>query len=218
MTTHYSTKKASHGRILDDPEVPQRLHEEASKWGFPKDEFTDNRHRPHHIYVRQGRCIWGEYTLSERDGRPVFETGLPRRHDDGIAVVEFEFDSHGVTKLNPSYPGVREGSIFISHDSFQTPYRVVLPKNVNGLLVPVACSATHVVCSARCMEPVFMALGEACGIAAETAHETKAELRSVDVQAVQREPIKRGSVALYENTAITPQGFQIKEASALIAP
>lgn len=200
-------QKASHGRILDDPEVPQRLHEEASKWGFPKDEFTDNRHRPHHIYVRQGRCIWEDYTLSERDGRPVFETGLPRRHDDGIAVVEFEFDSHGVTKLNPSYPGVREGSIFISHDSFQTPYRVVLPKNVNGLLVPVACSATHVVCSARCMEPVFMALGEACGIAAETAHETKAELRSVDVQAAQRELIKRGGVVLYENTAITPQGF-----------
>jgi hypothetical protein len=193
--------------LQNDPEVPQSLRDDASQWGFPKDEFTDNRHRPHHIYVRQGRRIWGEYTLSQIDGRPVFETGLPRRHADGIAVVEFEFDSHGVTKFNPNYPGVREGYVFIAHDPFQIPYRVVVPKGVDGLLVPVACSATHVGYSALRMEPVFMALGEACGIAAKTAQETRTEVRAVDVKAVQREIINRGGVVLYENTAITPQGF-----------
>jgi hypothetical protein len=193
--------------LQNDPEVPQSLRDDASQWGFPKDEFTDNRQRPHHIYVRQGRRIWGEYTLSQIDGRPVFETGLPRRHADGIAVVEFEFDSHGVTKFNPNYPGVREGYVFIAHDPFQIPYRVVVPKGVDGLLVPVACSATHVGYSALRMEPVFMALGEACGIAAKTAQETRTEVRAVDVKAVQREIINRGGVVLYENTAITPQGF-----------
>lgn len=193
--------------LQNDPEVPQSLRDEASQWGFPKDEFTDNRHRPHHIYVRQGRRIWGEYTLTQNDGRPVFETGLPRRHADGIAVVEFEFDSHGVTKFNPSYPGVREGYIFIAHDPFQIPYRVVVPKTVDGLLVPVACSATHVGYSALRMEPVFMALGEACGIASQIAQEAKAEVRGVDVTTVQREIIKRGGVVLYENTALTPPGL-----------
>jgi hypothetical protein len=40
--------------LQNDPEVPPAIREEARQYGFPKDEFTDNRHRPHHIYVRPG--------------------------------------------------------------------------------------------------------------------------------------------------------------------
>lgn len=189
----------------NDPECPQTLRNDVKQWGFPKDEFTDNRHRPHHIYVRQGRRIWGEYTLNQLDAKPVFETGLPRRQPDGVSVVEFEFDSHGVTKFNPKYPGVREGYVFIAHDPFQIPYRVVVPKCVDGLLVPVACSATHVGYSALRMEPVFMALGEACGIAAMKAQQSGTTVRAVDVKAVQREIVKRCGVILYENSALVPE-------------
>lgn len=191
----------------NDSECPQELRDDVKQWGFPKDEFTDNRHRPHHIYVRQGRRIWGEYTLSQLDAKPTFETGLPRRQPDGISVVEFEFDSHGVTKFNPKYPGVREGYVFIAHDPFQIPYRVVVPKCVDGLFVPVACSATHIGYAALRMEPVFMALGEACGIAAMTAQKSGTTVRAVDVKSVQREIVKRGGVILYENTAILPEGL-----------
>ena len=193
--------------LQNDPEVPQSLRNDVSQWGFPRDEFTDNRHRPHHIYVRQGRRIWGEYTLNQLDANPVFETGLPKRQPDGISIVEFEFDSHGVSKFNPRYPGVREGYVFIAHDPFQIPYRVVVPKCVDGLLVPVACSATHIGYSALRMEPVFMALGEASGIAAIHAQNSGSSVRGVDVKSVQREIVKRGGVILYENTAITPPGL-----------
>ncbi|MBL9114014.1 MAG: FAD-dependent oxidoreductase [Verrucomicrobiaceae bacterium] len=189
----------------NDPECPQELRDDVKQWGFPKDEFTDNRHRPHHIYVRQGRRIWGEYTLNQLDAKPVFETGLPRRQPDGISIVEFEFDSHGVTKFNPKYPGVREGYVFIGHDPFQIPYRAVVPKCVDGLLVPVACSATHIGYSALRMEPVFMALGEACGIAAMQAQSSGTTVRAVDVKLAQREIVKRGGVILYENTALVPE-------------
>ncbi len=191
----------------NDPECPQELRDDVQQWGFPKDDFTDNRHRPHHIYVRQGRRIWGEYTLNQNDAKPIFETGLPRRQPDGIAVVEFEFDSHSVSKFNPEYPGVRPGYVFIAHDPFQIPYRSVVPKCVDGLLVPVACSATHIGYSALRMEPVFMALGEACGIAAIKAQASGENVRTVDVRSVQREIVKRGGVILYENTAIVPEGL-----------
>ncbi|MEI6715955.1 MAG: FAD-dependent oxidoreductase [Verrucomicrobiota bacterium] len=193
--------------LQNDPEVPQSLREDASQWGFPIDEFTDNRNRPHHLYVRQGRRIWGEYTLTEKDANPLFETGLPARHADGIAVTEFEFDSHAVSKFNPQYPGIREGYIFISHDPFQIPYRTVLPKCVDGLLVPVACSASHVAYQSLRMEPVFMALGEACGIAAKTALTDGKEVRHVDVSKVQREILKRGGVVCYENQPVRPEGL-----------
>ncbi|RFC43906.1 MAG: Dehydrogenase (flavoprotein) [Verrucomicrobia bacterium] len=193
--------------LQNDPEVPPSIRDEARQFGFPKDEFTDNRHRPHHIYVREGRRIWGEYNFTERDAALDNATGLPRRKPDGVAVAEFGFDSHSVHKYDPAHPGVREGYIFIEHQPLQLPYRILVPKRVDGLLVPVACSASHVGYQTIRMEPVFMALGEACGIAAKTALDARAEVRSVDVPAVQREILKRGGVILYESTPIKPEGL-----------
>lgn len=80
-----------------------------------------------------------------------------------------------------------------------------MPKCVDGLLVPVACSATHIGYAALRMEPVFMALGEACGIAAMQAQGSGTTVRAVDVKSVQREIVKSGGVILYENTAIVPE-------------
>ncbi len=193
--------------LQNDPAVPQAIRDEASQWGFPKDEFTDNRHRPHHIYVRQGRRIWGEYTVTQNDAKTVFETGLPARHADGVAVTEFEFDSHAVRKYDPAYPLLRPGYFFISHDPFQLPYRIMVPKCVDGLLVPVACSASHVGYQTLRMEPVFMALGEASGIAATVALRETTDVRTVTVPIVQREILKRGGVVLFENTALKPEGL-----------
>ena len=193
--------------LQNDPEVPQSIRDEARQFGFPKDEFTDNRHRPHHIYVREGRRIWGEYTFTERDAALDNATGLPRRKPDGIAVAEFGFDSHGVHKYDPAHPGVREGYIFIDHQPLQLPYRILVPKRVDGLLVPVACSASHVGYQTIRMEPVFMALGEACGIAAKAAMDANVEARALDVRVLQKEILRRGGVILYEHTALTPVGF-----------
>jgi len=193
--------------LQNDPEVPAAIREEARQYGFPKDEFTDNRHRPHHIYVRQGRRIWGEYTFTERDAALDPATGLPRRKPDGVAIAEFGFDSHGVHKYDPAHPGVREGYIYIDHQPLQLPYRILVPKCVDGLLVPVACSASHVGYQTIRMEPVFMALGEACGIAAKTAIDAHAHPRSVDVPAVQRQIIARGGVILYESQPLVPPGL-----------
>ena len=193
--------------LQHEAEVPVAIRKDAQQWGFPKDEFTDNRGRPHHIYVRQGRRIWGEHTVTENDAKFVPATGLPARQPDGIAVAEFEFDSHGVSKFDPKYPGIREGYFFVAHEPFQIPYRSLLPKSVDGLLVPVACSASHVGYQTIRMEPVFMALGEASGIAAAQATFAKVELRKIDVPALQREILKRGGVILYENTAKRPEGL-----------
>ena len=196
--------------LQNDSEVPQAIREEARRYGFPKDEFTDNRHRPHHLYVRQGRRIWGEYNFTQRDAALDNATGLPRRKPDGIAVAEFGFDSHGVHKYDPAHPGVREGYIFIEHQPLQLPYRILVPKRVDGLLVPVACSASHVGYQTIRMEPVFMALGEACGIAAKASMKAETELRTVNVPAVQREIIKRGGVILYEAQPMVPETLKPK--------
>lgn len=193
--------------LQNDPEVPEDIRKDAQQWGFPKDEFTDNRGRPHHIYVRQGRRIWGEHTVTENDAKFLETTGLPAHKPDGIAIAEYPFDSHAVTRFDPAYPLLRPGYFYVEHEPFQIPYRSLLPKTVDGLLVPVACSASHVGYQTIRMEPVFMALGEASGIAAAQAVFAKAELRAIDVPALQREILKRGGVILYEATAKRPAGL-----------
>jgi len=193
--------------VQHDADVPEAIRREALEWGYPKDEFTDNRGRPHHIYVRQGRRIWGEFTLTENAATQVFATGLPARQPDGIAVAEFPFDSHGVTKYDPAHPLLRPGYFYVVHEPIQLPYRMLVPKSVDGLLVPVACSTTHVGYQTLRMEPVFMALGEAAGIAAALATQTKTPVRAVEIPALQREILRRGGVILYEAAAKTPEGL-----------
>ncbi len=193
--------------LQHDADVPGSIREDALQWGFPKDEFRDNRGRPHHIYVRQGRRIWGDYTVTENDAKPADIIGLPAHKADGIAVAEYPFDCHGVTRFDPAHPLLRPGYFYVDHEPIQLPYRILLPKSVDGLLVPVACSASHVGYQTIRMEPVFMALGEASGIAAAQSTKTKREPRSIDMPTLQREIIRRGGVILYENIAKTPAGL-----------
>jgi hypothetical protein len=144
--------------------------------------------------VREGRRILGEYVLTERDGDLDPSTQRTRLQPASIAVADFAFDSHGCHKFDPAHPGVREGYIFIEHRPLQIPYGVVVPRKVDGLLVPVACSASHVGYSALRMEPVFMALGEACGTAAHLALRDEVAPRAVSVPELQDVLVARGAV------------------------
>jgi hypothetical protein len=76
----------------------------------------------------------------------------------------------------------------------QIPYGVVVPRRIDGMLVSVACSASHVAYSALRMEPVFMALGEACGVAAHLSLRTGKSLRSIPVAELQHLLVSRGAV------------------------
>ena len=111
-----------------------------------------------------------------------------------IAIIEWAFDPHGHHRYDPAHPGVREGYIFIDHEPFQFPYGVLVPREIDGLLVPVACSCSHVAYNAVRMEPVFMALGEACGIAAHLAIRRQSSVRRVPVAEVQHLLAARGAV------------------------
>jgi hypothetical protein len=52
-----------------------------------------------------------------------------------------------------------------------------------------------------------MALGEACGIAAQTASASGGEIRGLDVPTLQREILRRGGVILYECAPLRPDGL-----------
>ncbi|SFH54154.1 FAD-dependent oxidoreductase [Planctomicrobium piriforme] len=185
--------------LQHDSAVPAAIRDEALKYGWCRDEWPDHGHLPRQVYVRQGRRVMGMATVTERDGDLDPQTQRTPMRRDSIAIAEFAFDSHACHRYDPSHPGVREGYIFIKHEPLQLPYGILVPETIDGLLVPVACSSSHVGYQAIRMEPLFMALGEACGEAAHLAIQKQQQLREVDVAALQTSLVSRGAVICHLN-------------------
>src|SRR4029079_7527902 len=68
---------------------------------------------------------------------------------------------------------------------YEIPYRVMIPKRLDGVIVPVAASTTHVAYSSIRMEPTWMALGQAAGVAAHLAIKHDVPPRKVPIKELQ---------------------------------
>ncbi len=181
-----------------DPRVPESIRTEMQQYGLCKDEFADHGHWPWQLYVRQGRRIVGRYVFTENDGK-LLELGRTRIQPSSVTIGEFPWDSHAVHKYDPAYPGCREGYFFVRHKPIQVPYEVLLPRKVERLLVPVACSASHVGYQTLRMEPVFMALGQAAGTAAHLAIAKDVPLHEVPSEDLQIALVEAGAVVTHYN-------------------
>ncbi len=183
--------------LQTDPDVPATHRQIANQYHLPKDEFTDNEHFPFQLYVREARRLLGEYTLTEHDITGDGKDLSPRRHVDSIAVGEFPIDSFPVRKRQPGDTIVLEGYLgmldYITRP-YEIPYRIMIPKKVDGLLAPVAASTTHIAFSSIRMEPTWMALGQAAGNAAHLAIKHDRAPRSVTIKELQELLLAQGQV------------------------
>ena len=125
--------------------------------------------------VRESRRIMGEYILSVDDLR------VGSRFEDVVVhKANFVVDIH-----NPDGGGQAEGLAEVVK-AYDIPYRCLVPKNVENLLVTGRCiSATHEAMASFRIMSVCMALGEAAGIAAAIAAERDVTPRQLDVKLVQ---------------------------------
>jgi hypothetical protein len=194
--------------LQNDPEVPEAIRTDAKQWGWHRDEWPTNNHMPRQVYVRQGRRIVGEAILTERDADLDPKLARTALRPDSISVIEWAFDPHGHHKFDPAHPGVREGYFFVLHEPFQVPYGILVPKKIDGLLVPVACSCSHVAYNALRMEPVFMALGEASGIAAHLAITERKPIRKITTPVLQKLLVERkGVITFFEDLPFNDPDF-----------
>lgn len=133
--------------------------------GLADDEFLENDNFPVSLYVREAKRIVGSHIFKEND-----VTNARQFHRiDSIAVGDYPMDSHAVEELtDPNAEHKGEGEMWLVRFTpwYQTPYWVLIPDGIDGLLVSTAVSATHVGYGALRMEPVRMSLGQAAGAAA----------------------------------------------------
>ncbi len=190
--------------LQNDEAVPEKHRKLAQQYQLPADEFTDNGHFPWQLYVREGRRLYGEATLTEHDVTVTQESPTTPEYADTIAVGEFPIDSFPVRKKQPGDRQVLEGYLgMLAHITcpYQIPYRVMIPEQVEGLIVPVAVSATHVAFSSLRMEPTWMALGHAAGIAAHLSIENGTNLRDVATDQLRSILQSEGQVLSYQEPA-----------------
>ncbi|MCX7008237.1 MAG: FAD-dependent oxidoreductase [Kiritimatiellaeota bacterium] len=166
-----------------DERVPKTLRDEVNEWGLCRDEFTDNEHWSYALYVREARRMIGEYVMVQKDCRT--EITKP----DSVAMGSFTIDCHIVQLIVAADGTVADEGSFPNAPAkpYQIAYRSVTPREAEcaNLLVPVCLSASHVAyCSLR-MEPVYMALGQASGVAAVMALRGGWAVQEVDVPALQ---------------------------------
>jgi|GEM_PF-285144 len=188
--------------LQNDSQVPAEHRQLANELHFPKDEFTDDKdHFPFQLYVREGRRLIGEITLTEHHITGKGEAIT--HHSDTIAIGEFPIDSFPCRKRQPGDTIVLEGYLgMLDHITrpYEIPYRVMIPEKIDGLIVPVAASTTHVAFSSIRMEPTWMALGQAAGTAAHIAIKEKVELRDVPVKTLQATLRQNGQVISHSDS------------------
>lgn len=168
--------------LATDARVPASLSAEMKEWGLCRDEFTDTNHWPYQLYVREARRMVGEYVMSQKD----IQTELSK--PDAIGMGSYNSDSHNVQR-RPTEDGTaveNEGDMQVRVTPYEIPYRVMLPKRseATNLLVPVCFSATHVAYSTLRMEPQYMIVGHAAGVAAKIAIDRVQSVQDVDTRAL----------------------------------
>jgi hypothetical protein len=175
--------------------------------GLTEDEYPENGHFPYQLYVREGRRLEGVHMFNERDCIRVPGFLRPPLQRHSIASGAWPIDSHAVTRDTEGYVYLGLEDKFKISAPHQVPYEVMVPKSVDGLLVPMAVSATHIGFQVLRLEPIRVAMGQAAGLAAAMCVQNNIRPRDVDVGALQRLLLEKGqSLFLYTDvTPTTPQ-------------
>jgi hypothetical protein len=183
--------------LAHDPRVPRSLQEALNEFGLAKDEFVDNDHWPYQLYVREARRMVGDFVMTQKD----IQTDLTK--PDAIGMGSYNSDSHNVQRyVTEQGHAQNEGNMEVPVTPYQIPYRLTLPKQSEAanLLVTVCFSASHVTYSTLRMEPVYMIIGQAAGLAAKMAIDEESPVQDIDTSALtakhraQRAVIEAGGI------------------------
>ena len=127
------------------------------------------------IGARESRMIDGEHILDE------LELKNCTRFEDAIAAGNYDIDIHSPDGAGTDHYYFKDG------EYYTIPYRCLLPKNINNLLVAGrCCSVTHEAQASVRIMPIVCCLGEAAGVGAATAIKYGVNAKNADISEIQR--------------------------------
>jgi hypothetical protein len=180
--------------LRTDPSVGAQVREDMASWGLCADEFIDTEGWPHQLYVREARRLRSDFVFSLSD-RISDNT-----KEDSIALGDYNIDGHMVQRVllengTVTNEGCLSGYAEEEHSlptRFEIPFRVMVPRRgeAQNLLVTCAISATHVGSGPLRLEPQYMNMGHAAGVAAVMAGE--GAVQDVSVIRLQAKLIAQG--------------------------
>ena len=166
------------------------------RFGYCADEFVDNGGFPWQLYVREGRRMLGLRVITQHD---VDQDGPAVL--DGVALGSYKMDTHNGQRVavyeaeERRWVTKNEGDVQVAPAKGPWPvsYGGLVPGKggVGNLLVPVCLSASHMGFASARMEPVYMMLGHAAGLAAVQVVGSGNTVQDVDVKALQGAAVGR---------------------------
>ena len=152
---------------MDAAEPPPRAGggpERYAPWGLPKDEFTDNGHWPHQLYIREARRMVSDYVMTER------HCSGKRAVPESIGLAAYAMDSHNVQRHVKNGMVKNEGDV---QSRSPAPIRFPTAPSSRKRASARTCwchggsPASHMAFGSIRMEPVFMILSQSAVIAAD---------------------------------------------------
>lgn len=183
--------------LQNDEAVPEKLRVPAREWGWCKDEFTETQHLPPQLYVREARRMRGLHVYAQKDSEHAAGDARAVLHRDSIAMGDYGNNCHGTSHEGPQIGGQHGGEFYNPVPPYQIPYGVLVPREHENLLVPVAASSTHVGFCALRLEPIWMSLGQAAGHAASLAVKGGVPVQKVSVPRLQEQLHQDKSATIY---------------------
>jgi hypothetical protein len=178
--------------LSHDLSVPVEVRQAMQKWGLAQDEFADNEHWPHQIYVREARRMIGQYVMTENELLKRLST------PESVGMGSYTIDSHNVRRyVTPEGHVQNEGDIGVpTKGPYEIAYGSLVPQReqCQNLLVPVCISSSHIAFGSIRMEPVFMILGQSAATAAVMAIEQQIPVQDVPYPKLRERLLQDGQV------------------------
>ena len=183
--------------LANDAEVGQldaSLQNTWKQWGLCKDEFTDNDGWPRQFYVRDARRMISDYVVTERHTSRM----NPISVEDPVAIAYWPPDLHSARRIVKVGYAYNEGFVFGGNTwrPFGISYQALVPKKeeCTNMLTPTCPSSSHVAYGAIRIEFTYMALGQACAVAAAMAVDQSCYVQNVRYKTLRDKLIKTGQV------------------------
>ena len=199
--------------LSTSPRVPAHTRNSTLRYGLCSDQWHAHEHVPPLMYIREAVRLVNDQPLTQNS----MLTGVCRA--DSVALGSWGYDIHSVSRtarlLNGTLVADVEGQLVAavggsaSTGVYEIPYSVMLPRTSEALnlLVPVNVACTHVTFSSLRVEPHWLQLGEAAGIAAALSVSLGQPVAAVNVTRVQGVLAGRG-VRVHYRTSTCPHQQQ----------